>query len=40
MIPVCMGDKDGIQMTHIMAQHLLPEIGADVEKNIVSVIGT
>ena len=34
MVAVRMGDEDGVQMVHTVAQHLLPEVGTDVDENI------
>lgn len=40
MVSMGMGDEDGIQMVHIVKQHLLPEIGTDIEQNVAAFIGT
>ena len=34
MVAMGVRDEDGIQAAHIFAQHLLPEIGADVEQDV------
>lgn len=35
MVAVGMGDKDGLQMTHIMRQHLAAEVGTNVNQDVV-----
>ena len=34
MVAVGMGDEDGVQMLNLLAQHLLPKIGTDVEEDV------
>ena len=39
MVAVGVGDEDALEVRHIVAQHLLAEVGADVDKDILSAVG-
>ena len=39
MITVGMSNHDGIETFHFLSQHLLTEIGADVEEDMLAVVG-
>lgn len=39
MIAVGMGDEDGVEVGDMLAQHLLAEVGADIEEDIHAIVG-
>ena len=39
VVPVGMGDKDALQMHHLLPQHLVPEVGANVNQDILPRVG-
>lgn len=39
MIAVGMGDKNSIKMRDMLAEHLLAEVGTDINENIVAAVG-
>lgn len=39
MVAVGVGDENGIKMVDLVAEHLLPEVGSDVEENVDRFIG-